>query len=281
MNEAVSTVKRDQLSWWTFLTQGATAGMLLSYLTLVIGLERYDPYYHPLFVGALPQFLGVGLVLGGLKGIVIWACTRLIRHRLGWFLRSTIASLVFHLIIRVPPFRSDGEPASWQWLIGSTVVVGLTFGLVIGSRLRPWQRVVRASGTIGRKSAVLAALTGIVLRLGILFLFLFFGLIFLSILHSADSVESRWIALITIHVTLSLLLVFSKMRFWLLAALAVLINTPVVMLLTEFQRQQLGEAWYVVISYLALWAMFLLTRWRKTYQALSILGEEMRYYLID
>lgn len=281
MSEAVSTVKRVQLSWWTFLTQGATAGMLLSYLILVIGLESYDRYYHPLFVGALPRFLAVGLVVGGLKGFIIWACARLIRHRLGWLLRSAIASVVFHVIIRVPPFSSDGQPASWQWLIGSTIVVGLTFGLLIGSRLQPWQRLVRANGAVGPKSAALAGITGIVLRLGILFLFLFFGLVFLSVLHTSDGVESRWIALITIQLTLSLIVVFSKMRFWLLTGLAVLINTPVVMVLAEFQRQQLGDTWYVLISYLALWAMFLLTRWRKTYQALSILGEEMRYYLID
>lgn len=281
MNEAVSTVKRDQLSWWTFLTQGATAGMLLSYLTLVISLESYDRYYHRLIVGALPRFLAVGLVVGGLKGVIIWACAKLIRHRLGWLLRSTIASVVFHVIIRVPPFSSDGQPATWQWLIGSTVVVGLTFGLLIGSRLQPWQRLVRANGTIGPKSAVLAGLTGIVLRLGILFLFLFFGLVFLSVMQTPDRLESRWIALITVQVTLSLIVVFSKMRFWLLAASAVLINTPVVMLLTEFQRQQLGYGWYVLIGYLALWAMFLLTRWRQTYHAFSVFGEELRYYLID
>lgn len=281
MNEVVSTVKRDQLSCWTFLTQGATAGMLLSYLTLVISVESYDPYYHRLIVGALPRFLAMGLVVGGLKGVIIWACAKLIRHPLGWLLRSTIAGVVFHVIIRVPPFSSDGQPASWEWLIGSTVVVGLTFGLIIGSRLQPWQRLVRANGTVGRKSVALAALTGIVLRLGILFLFLFFGLVFLSVLHKADGVESRWIALITIQVTFSLLVVFITMKFWLLAGLAVLINTPVVILLTEFQRQHLGDAWYVLVSYLALWAMFLLTRWSKTYQALSVLGEEMRYYLID
>jgi hypothetical protein len=36
-----------------------------------------------------------------------------------------------------------------------------------------------------------------------------------------------------------------------------------------------------LMAYLVLWAMFLLTRWRQTYQALSVFGEEMRYYLID
>jgi hypothetical protein len=32
---------------------------------------------------------------------------------------------------------------------------------------------------------------------------------------------------------------------------------------------------------LALWAMFVLTRWRQTQVALSALEEEFRYYLID
>ena len=281
MNGAVSTVNRDQLSWWTFLTQGAAAGMLLCYVSLVISLESYSRYYHPLIVGALPRFLAFGFAIGGLKGVIIWACAKMIRHRLGWLLRSTIASVVFHLIAFVPPFSSDVQRSSQEWVIGSTVVVGLTFGLVIGSRLQPWQALVRASGTIGPKSATLAGLTSIALRLGILFLFLFFGLIFLSVMQSPDRLEFRWIALITIHLTLSLIIVFIKMKLWLLATSAVLINTPVVMLLTEFQRQQLGYAWYVLIGYLALWAMFLLTRWRQTYRALSVFGEELRYYLID
>ena len=67
------------------------------------------------------------------------------------------------------------------------------------------------------------------------------------------------------------------MKFWLLGTSAVLINTPVVMLLTEFQRQQPGFTWYVLVAYVALWAMFLLTRWRQTYQALSVPGEEIHY----
>jgi hypothetical protein len=77
------------------------------------------------------------------------------------------------------------------------------------------------------------------------------------------------------------LAVFIKMKFWLLAALAVLLNTPVVILLTEFQAEQLDYARYVLVAYLAAWAMFLLARWRQSYRALSVLGEELRYYLID
>jgi len=281
MNEAVSTVKRDQLSWWAFITQGATAGMLLWYVGLVISLESYSRYYHLLIVGALPKFLALGAAIGSLKGFIIWACGKLIRHRLGWLLRSLIASVLFRLMTLVPPFSSEVQASSQEWVIGSTVVIGLTFGLLVGSRLQPWRALVRASGTIGPKSATLAGLTGIVLRLGILFHFLFFGLVFLSVMQSPDRLEFRWVALITIHLTLSLIIVFIKMKFWLLATSAVLINTPVVMLLTEFQRQQLGFAWYVLVAYVALWAMFLLTRWRQTYQVLSVLGKEIHYYLID
>lgn len=281
MNDVVSPLQREQLSWWTFLTQGATAGILLAYVRLIITLETNDPYYHFLIVGALPKFLALGLAIGGVKGVIIWACGKLIRHRLGWLLRTIVATVLFHLIPVVFPERSTAQPGSQEWVVGSTIVVGLTFGVLIGSRLQPWQALVRANGTVGRKSAMLAGLTSIILRLGTLFLFLFFGLIFLSVMQGPDSRESRWIALITIHLTLSLLVVFSNMKLWLLTMSAVLINAPVVMLLTEFQRQQLEFSWYVLLAYLALWAMFLLTRWRQTYRALSMLGEEMRYYLID
>ena len=281
MNDAASPWAREPLPWWTYVTQGATAGMLLCYVRLVITLETNSPYFHRLIIGALPRFLAFGSAVGSIKGTVIWACAKLIRHRLGWLLRATIASVVFLLIIRVPPFNADVQSDSQEWVIRATAVIGLTFGLLVGSRLQPWQALVRTTGTIGTKSARLAGLTSFVLRSAILFLFLFFGLVLLSVMETPDSRESRWIALITIHLTLSLILVFIETKLWLLATMAVLINAPVVMLMTEFQRQQLGFAWYVLMAYLVLWAMFLLTRWRQTYLALSVLGEEMRYYLID
>lgn len=281
MIDVVSPFKREPLSWWTYVTQGATAGMLLGYVWLVIILETNGRYYHRLIIGAFPRSLAFGLGIGAAKGVIIWACAKLIRHRLGWLIRSTIATVLFHLLLLMFPARSGEEPASQEWVVGSTIVVGLTFGLLIGSRLRPWQALVRATGTVGPKSAVLAGLTSIVLRSGTLLLFLFFGLIFLSVMQGPESRLARWIALITIHLTLSLLVVFSNMKLWLLAASAVLINAPVVMLLAEFQRRQLAFAWYVLLAYLALWAMFVLTRWRQTYRALAVLGEEMRYYLID
>ncbi|HET9478723.1 MAG TPA: hypothetical protein VFO72_05235 [Pyrinomonadaceae bacterium] len=38
---------------------------------------------------------------------------------------------------------------------------------------------------------------------------------------------------------------------------------------------------YILLGYLAAWAVFLLTRWHQTDVALSTIKEELRYYLID
>jgi len=59
-----------------------------------------------------------------------------------------------------------------------------------------------------------------------------------------------------------------------------MVTAPAVMVLVEF-RHDLGSGLYGGIGYLAAWAIFLLTRWREIYAALSVLGEEIRYYLSD
>jgi hypothetical protein len=67
-----------------------------------------------------------------------------------------------------------------------------------------------------------------------------------------------------------------------LLPLALLVNTPIAYAIREeFSRVEDSVFFYVLISYLAVWAAFLLTRWSPTYSALAFIKEELRYYLID
>jgi hypothetical protein len=70
------------------------------------------------------------------------------------------------------------------------------------------------------------------------------------------------------------------MPFWLLLFLTVLVTSPLVMLVTEFQHK-LEWGFYPIIGYLVFWITFLLARWRPTYSALNVLNDEIHYYLID
>ena len=63
--------------------------------------------------------------------------------------------------------------------------------------------------------------------------------------------------------------------------MALIVNAPVVLLITEVLNNQPAAMRYAPLGYLAIWAAFLLARWRATYSALNFLKEEFRYYLID
>lgn len=82
------------------------------------------------------------------------------------------------------------------------------------------------------------------------------------------------------HLGLSVVVLFVRMRFSVLALLtAIALSPPVASLWKWTQMGAAGH--YMIITYLALWALFLLTRWRQTPVAFSFLKEELRYYLID
>ena len=77
------------------------------------------------------------------------------------------------------------------------------------------------------------------------------------------------------------MIVFARIRFSLLLPLALLLNVPVVLLITEVLKNELPVYRYFVVGYLAIWAAFLLVRWSLTYSALTSIKKELRYYLID
>jgi len=74
-------------------------------------------------------------------------------------------------------------------------------------------------------------------------------------------------------------IVFTRMPFWLLVLLALLINFPVAALITDVLTNEVLRG--LVIAYLTVWAAFLLCRVSVPRAALSFVKKEIRYYLID
>jgi hypothetical protein len=264
--------------FFLYLSQGAMAGLFVYYAAVIVQLvttRHYDYQPDPY------SMMWMGIVVGVFTGFVLWICTPATYGRLPWLFRSAIAWLALKLLtgillVDVPNLPSP--PKTFVWALATNAV----FGLVIGSRIHPLRALVRGGGTVGRKSAVLAGITGLLLRLWVLYWFMVM-LIFTAAVLTNEPEEHRikvWLLLVTGHFAAGVLALFIPMRFQALAIAVVIVNAPVVMYMVEF-RHELREFNYILGSYLAAWAVFLLTRWRQTYETLASLPEEIRYYLID
>lgn len=274
----------DRPRFGVYIAQGAATGAILEFLFVVIQIVTVPNPYNFLFVYGLPVILGFGAGWGTVKALVICTCAKLARRRVPWLIRCLIAAGVFAGLTRVFEVffpHEPGQPVSLSWIAGSAVLTALPCGIVIGSNLNPWRAFVRGAGFIVRGSAFLAGVTGFILRLFIVITFMGVAMLMIcSTQVNSTHKEIVWTTLALTHLSAALLVVFLRMRFWLLLVLSVLVTAPVVMLVTEFQRK-LEWGFYPVIGYLAIWIAFLLARWRPTYSALNVLNDEIHYYLID
>jgi len=83
------------------------------------------------------------------------------------------------------------------------------------------------------------------------------------------------------HCIAAIVILFTRMPFWLLLLSALLINFPVAALITDvLTNEQILER-NLIIAYLALWSTFLLCRVSVPDAVLSFIKKEIRYYLID
>jgi hypothetical protein len=272
----------------TFIAQAALGSMFAYYVLFIVPLFLSGHTGGPLDLGwilvALACFLVLGLFIGVLPGVIIWACST--GHGpLHQIFRCIIAVLLLFpgwLYISLIVFGGDRpRPDQQLWLLGWLVLPSIVIGLTTGSRLRIWHELVRGGEAVGRVPRLFAGLTGLVLRMAVVLLFIASvpSLIALEKYQKLQH-ELIWTMLLCGHFTASLLVVFLKSDFRFVAAVAAIALVPLVIALIALP-ESLEVARYVLYGYLALWAMFLLTRWRQTDVALSFLNEEIHYYLID
>ncbi len=132
------------------------------------------------------------------------------------------------------------------------------------------------------KNALLTGFTGLFLRLAIIFFLMESTLAFLMELQSENSGRDFvLVSIALVHFIAASLIVFARLRFWLLLQLALVINFPLVAYVLEVAKDDEWLMWYAGVSYLIAWAAFLIVRSQHTYRALDSLKEEIRYYLID
>ena len=157
-------------------------------------------------------------------------------------------------------------------------VCGLVFGLVIGSKFRPHYELIR--GTSTDRWQGLSGITGLLLRVFVIFsLMVSILCLILSTQRNFDRKEFAFAVIAVSHFALAVVIIFARIPFWLLLSLAIIVNFPIVVFLTDALPNVVGFRELTLI-YLHLWAAFLLCRLSVPQRPLSFLKKEVRYYLI-
>lgn len=269
----------------TLLSQGATVGAGLALLIPVRGILSNDKFYALLFLGSLPSYLALGMGIGVVEGIIIWAFTYITGHRLNAVVRAGIGIVILALLMagsyllfmHPSPYHDDVSLMDYVFGNGTTILVGGLFGLVSGSRFQPWRELVR--GTTPPQFLLVTGITGFALR-GVVILFLMQSLLILTwTLQEPFTQKDFGFAAIAVgHFTAAALILFSRLPFWLLLPLTIIVNFPVVALVTDVLKADDTFARTVTLNYLVLWAAFLSSRWKVPQAALSFIKDEFHYY---
>jgi|GEM_PF-2234668 len=265
----------------TFAGQAA-AGAVFSHFILFVLACAMARENLGFWLFALPCFLFLSLFGGVPAGFIIWACTRSDAKPLRPAYRCVIAVLVlgpgwFYLSRIAFPTTA----AAQLWLLAWLLLPAVTIGLLTHSRLRVGRELIRGGQAVGRGSRVLAGLSGFVLRLSGVLLFMESAVAVIYLSKATDQQDQLiWAILLCGHFTASLFVMFLRTDITLLATLSMIALAPLIIVFLKLP-QMTETLRYVFIGYFGLWAMFLQTRWRQTDYALAFLNEEIHYYLID
>lgn len=253
----------------TFLSQGAVVGALIGFLSLVAGMLSHpeNGYNFFLMLYLLP-FVVSGMVLGAFEASIIWACTHLAGHRLNVLLRAGIGIVVHAALMTLMTVvlaeravtQTDTSRVEYVWAICFYIGFGLVFGLLVGSRFNPCSELFRGT-TLTPWLSVETGLTGLALRVVVIFAFME-SVLNLIWQQQRDEISSEYtIAVIAVaHFIAAGVIVFARMRTWLLVLLALVVNIPIVLYFTEVLTGNDGGMRILSIFYLSVWFVFLATR---------------------
>ena len=258
----------EQPGFGTFLSQGAMVGALFGFFSIAIGMLAHpDNGYNFFLMFYLLPYVLSGMVLGAFEGSIIWICAYIARRRLHFVLRGFIgiaihAGLMKLLALLMAEHGTDPKDVSatvYFLAISYYIVLGAAF-TVVGSRFQPWYELFR--GTTSTSSLrVETGLSGLALRVVVIFAFMESVLNFIWQQQRYGITSDYTISLIAvIHFIAAGVLVFARMRFWLLLQLALLVNFPVVLFMTDVLTTNDSGMRIVSIIYLSAWFVFLVTR---------------------
>ena len=273
----------------TFLSQGAAVGALLASLCPAMGMLSHPQNgYNFLLVSYLPLFLCWGILVGLCEGVPFWAVTYLLSHRIHPVIRAilgpvilvTLGTILGYLFAEPPPSDLKVSTTDYWLGIGTYAGYGVIFGLVIGSRIRPFSELIR--GSSADRWPVMSALTGLALRLLVIFgLMVSILSLILSMQGDFQRSEFTMSVIAVSHFGVAVLIIFARTPFWLLLPLALIINSPIAALITDVLKPDELFVRTITLNYLALWGGFLLCRASVPREALDFIKREARYYFIE
>ena len=286
----VATYQRNPPGIGRCLSQGAAVGVFVGFLSPVFSmLSHPENGYNFLLISYLPLLLAFGLAFGVLEGVLIWACNYIVGHRLHAVVRAVVGVISLAILLtgynflfaEPSPYREEVSTIDYVFFYGVYIGYGVLFGLVIGSRFEPVAELLR--GTSPPQWLVVTGLTGLALRVFVIFGLMesVLNLIWTLQRERIPAAEFAFGVIALSHFIAGVVIIFVRMPFWLLLPLALIINLPIVALITDVLTEKEFPLQYITIGYLSLWAAFLLTRVRVPEAPLSFIKKEIRYYLID
>jgi len=271
-----------------FLTQGIVVGAFVSFVFTVIAMLAHpENGYNFLLIAWLPYILATGMGFGVFEGVLIWACSYIAGRRLHPLPRAGLGIVVLGILIVIfnyfnsdAPVNHEASIKDWLRFIAFYGAIGAVFGLVSGSKFSPVSELLR--GTTPSRWLVLNGITGFLLRVFMIYAMMESTLLLIWMTQLERPQHGFIFAAIALsHCIAAIVILFTRMPFWLLLLSALLINFPVAALITDVltKEQILGRN--LIIAYLALWSTFLLCRVSVPDAVLSFIKKEIRYYLID
>jgi len=270
------------------LSQGIVVGAFVSFLWPVLAmLFDSENGYNFLLISWLPVILATGMGFGLFEGGVVWACSYIAGHRLNAIARAGAGIVVLAiLLVTFNYFYSDrsvnyrASLKDWLIFIAIYSAIGAVFGLVNGSKFSPVSELLR--GTMPPRRLILNGITGFLLRVLMIYAMMASTLILIWIRQiESGQKEFAFAAIALGYCTAATVILFTRMPFWLLLLLGLLINFPIAVLITDvLTKEQVIERNFI-IAYLTLWTAFLLCRVSVPHAVLSFVKQEIRYYLID
>jgi hypothetical protein len=271
-----------------FLTQGIVVGAFVSFVFTVIAMLAHpENGYNFLLIAWLPYILATGMGFGVFEGVLIWACSYIAGRRLHPLPRAGLGIVVLAILIVIfnyfnsdAPVNHDAYIKDWLRFIAFYGAIGAVFGLVSGSKFSPMSELLR--GTTPPRWLVLNGITGFLLRVFMIYAMMESTLLLIWMTQLERPQHGFIFAAIALsHCIAAIVILFTRMPFWLLLLSALLINFPVAALITDvLTNEQILER-NLIIAYLALWSTFLLCRVSVPDAVLSFIKKEIRYYLID
>jgi hypothetical protein len=250
------------------LSQGAAVGVLLGFHLPLFGMLA-DPAngYNFLLIAWLPFFLGGGIICGLFEATILWMCSYISGRRFHVVVRTVCATLLMAVVIFFfdALFVKEGNISGKDYLIfyGQFMAYGVIFGLVIGSRFRPWHELLR--GTNPPQWPVPNGITGLLLRVLVVYALMVSVLLLIDLLNRTDHRKEVVLTIMAVtHCMAAAAILFARLPFRLLLPLALIINLPVVALITDVLTKDDELYRTFLLNYLVLWAAFVSCRFRFT-----------------